>query len=553
LWNSYPQIILRNIMRRSSQLPVAFSLLFGAFATLSAGPIGAQTGQGAVERSIAEAAARLEGGQAQALADFYAARGHAPFWTDQNAPARLTALMAAFEAAPAHGLPTARYNAQDLRAQAARAHTLGDIGRLDLALSQAFLAYSSDMMAGALTPSDVDGGILTEITRPDPANLLAQVAATPDTAAFLRAMMPRNPAYAKLMAEKAALEAARARGDWGGPITAAKLGQGQAGDQVVLLRNRLIELGYLTQNASATYDATMARAVQSFQRNQGLNADGVAGESTIAMLNAAPLQRLSSVIVALERLRWHGNAPMGARHIWVNMPDFTAKIIDNGAITFRTRVVIGKNTPDQRSPEFSDQMEYMAVNPSWGVPRSIIVNEYLPLLQANPNAVSHLQVLDRNGKVVPRDAINFAGYTSRTFPYGLRQPPSDGNALGLVKFMFPNENNIYLHDTPSKNLFDHEVRAYSHGCIRVGDPMDFAYALLAVQSDDPQGEFKTALDSGRETNITLQSAVPVHLVYYTAYPYTFGEVSYRADVYGRDAKLFEALIEAGLEMPVQSG
>ncbi|MFN3606805.1 MAG: L,D-transpeptidase family protein, partial [Cypionkella sp.] len=125
--------------------------------------------------------------------------------------------------------------------------------------------------------------------------------------------------------------------------------------------------------------------------------------------------------------------------------------------------------------------------------------------------------------------------------------------LGLVKFMFPNENNIYLHDTPAKNLFDNEVRAYSHGCIRVGDPMDMAYVLLGAQSDDPQGTFKTALDSGRETNISLQSQVPVHLVYFTAYPYTFGEVSYRADVYGRDAKLFDALLEAGLEMPAKSG
>jgi murein L,D-transpeptidase YcbB/YkuD len=198
-------------------------------------------------------------------------------------------------------------------------------------------------------------------------------------------------------------------------------------------------------------------------------------------------------------------------------------------------------------------MEYMAINPSWGVPRSIIVKEYLPLLQANPNAVAHLQVIDGSGRVVPRGAVNFASYSGKTFPFGLRQPPSDGNALGIVKFMFPNENNIYLHDTPSKNLFDNEVRAYSHGCIRVGDPLDLAYALLARQTDDPKGVFQAARDTGKETNIQLEQKIPVHLVYFTAFPDAGGEVRYRADVYGRDAALFDALVEAGLELPAKSG
>jgi murein L,D-transpeptidase YcbB/YkuD len=412
------------------------------------------------------------------------------------------------------------------------------------------LAYARDLQAGALIPSQVDSDILTPVTPPDPAYLLNGFAAAQDPAAFLRDLSPRMPAYTKLMAQKAALEAQIAQTP---AITAAKLAQGQAGPQVILLRDRLIELGFLPQTALAIYDGTLMRAVQSFQRAHGLNADGVAGPSTIAQLNITPSERLGAVTAALERLRWHSQTALGARHIWVNLPDFTAKIIDHGAVTFRTRVVIGKNTPDQRSPEFSDVMEYMAVNPSWGVPRSIIVKEYLPLLQANPNAVSHLQVLDRNGRVVPRSNVNFASYTSRNFPYGLRQPPSDGNALGLVKFMFPNEHNIYLHDTPAKNLFDHEERAYSHGCIRVADPFDFAYALLGAQSADPRQEFQTALASGRETNISFIAPVPVHLVYFTAFPDGFGPVHYRADIYGRDAKLLEALRAAGLEFAAQSG
>jgi murein L,D-transpeptidase YcbB/YkuD len=191
-------------------------------------------------------------------------------------------------------------------------------------------------------------------------------------------------------------------------------------------------------------------------------------------------------------------------------------------------------------------MDHMVINPSWGVPRSIIVKEYLPLLQQNPNAVSHLQVIDRNGRVVPRGAVNFASYSARSFPFGLRQPPSDGNALGKVKFMFPNPYNIYLHDTPAKDLFDHEVRAYSHGCIRLADPFDFAYALLAAQSDDPKGLFQEHLVSDRETVVKFEEKLPVHLVYFTAWPTAKGEMTYRRDVYGRDAVLFEALTEAGV-------
>lgn len=524
---------------------VALVGYLGAIFPLTAG---AQDLGGAFVKSLATAAQ-----QDDSLAQFYQSRNFAPLWTAPDGAARLAALMAALDGAAAHGLPTQRYNVAGLRAAAQQASSEGDLGRLDVALSAAFLAYGRDITSGALDPAAVDPGIVRQIVRPDPAVMLAAMAASADPAAYLRKLAPHSPAYAKLMAERAALQARMARGDWGGPIGAGKLRQGDKGAAVVRLRNRLIELGYMPQNAAAMYDGTMMRAVQRFQREQGLNADGIAGDTTIALLNAAPQARLAAVTVALERLRWMGNTPLGTRHIWVNLPDFTAKVIDNSAVTFRTRVVIGKNVPDQRSPEFSDEMSYMAINPSWGVPRSIIVKEYLPLLQRNPNAVAHMQVIDGSGKVVPRGAVNFAKYTARSFPFSLRQPPSEGNALGLVKFMFPNEHNIYLHDTPSKNLFDHEVRAYSHGCIRVGDPMALAYALLAPQSPDPQGAVKTALDTGNETNIKLTEKIPVHLVYFTAFPDAGGEVRYRADVYGRDAALFEALVAAGLELPAKSG
>ncbi|MEO0390890.1 MAG: L,D-transpeptidase family protein, partial [Pseudomonadota bacterium] len=272
--------------------------------------------------------------------------------------------------------------------------------------------------------------------------------------------------------------------------------------------------------------------------------DGVAGSGTIEQMNITMAQRLQSVMVAMERERWV-NQDRGDRHILVNIPDFTAKVIDNGTVTFQTRSVVGARSDGRPTPEFSDVMEYMVINPSWYVPRSIIVNEYLPKLRANPGAVSHLQITDNRGRVVSRNR-SFAGYSARSFPFAMRQPPGPRNALGLVKFMFPNKYNIYLHDTPAKNLFGREIRAYSHGCVRLADPFDFAYTLLAAQEADPQGYFKSVLNTGRETYVDLEAPVPVHLIYRTATITTKGDLEFRRDIYGRDARIWDALQREGV-------
>ena len=486
------------------------------------------------------------------IAEFYAARDYATLWTGAEDAARRAALLSALDGAAAHGLPVARYDAAALRAGFAAAVTEGDRGRLEVRMTRAFLDFASDVATGVLVPEEADPGIHREVTRLDPKRLLAQVE-NGDPAALLRALPPDAPEYARLMKEKLGLEAQIATGGWGAPVPAGSLGPGDSGPAVVALRDRLVAMGYLRASATAQYDTAIQSAVQRFQIDHGLAADGRADEDTLAEINVPPQDRLKSVVVAMERLRWIHDVVRGDRHIWVNLPDFSAKIVDHGKVTFQTRSVIGKNVPDQRSPEFSDEMDHMVINPSWGVPRSIIVKEYLPLLQRNPNAVSHLQVIDRNGRVVPRGAVNFAAYSARSFPFGLRQPPSDGNALGKVKFMFPNQYNIYLHDTPAKELFDHEVRAYSHGCIRLADPFDFAYALLAAQSDDPRGLFHGHLDSDRETTVKLEVKLPVHLVYFTAWPTAKGEMTYRRDVYGRDGRIFEALTEAGVVLNAVQG
>lgn len=501
----------------------------------------------AAPEGFARALAGALGERDAVLATFYRDRAYADLWTGPDDAARRGALLAALATAPLHGLPVARYDAAAFRLALAAARTEADRARIEAGLTRAYLDFASDLAAGALRPGAVDSDIKRNPERPDRAALLdhAEVGAA-EVAALLADLVPRQPHYARLMKEKIALEAEIAAGAPLPAISAERLAMGDAGAEVVALRRRLRQLGYLGPSARQDFDRAMALAVQRFQTDMGLPVDGVVAGSTRAALNASAQDRLRSVVVALERLRWMGQADLGQRHVWVNQPAFTVQIMDRGRAVFDSRVVIGKNSAQTRSPEFSDQMRFMVVNPSWSVPRSITTQEYLPLLRQDPGAVSHLQLIDRNGREVPREGVDFAAYSASDFPFGLRQAPSDRNALGKVKFMFPNSHNIYLHDTPEKKLFGHEVRAYSHGCIRVGAPFDFAHALLSLQSDDPEGLFAAVLAGGQESRLDLDQPLPVHLVYFTAWPNARGVISYRADVYGRDARIFDALIEAGL-------
>ena len=481
------------------------------------------------------------------LEQFYSSRAYATLWPGQDDGARRRAALQAFDTAADHAMPVPRYDAKALRKAFASARTEADLVRLEVTMSTALLAFAQDMSSGVLTPAKIDDGIKRKILRPDPQAILAQ-AGSPDFAAWLKSLVPTTPVYSRLMAEKIALESAVAAGGYGPALTAEEIKPDASTADIIALRDRLITLGYLDRSFTQTFDASLHAAVQRFQQNNGISPDGVVGKGTLACLNASAEDHLKSVVVAMERLRWMGNADLGSRHIWVNQPDFMVKVFDEGAATFESRVVIGKLGHDTQSPEFSDVMEFMVVNPTWSVPRSIVVKEYLPQFKEDPLAESQLQLLDTDGNVVDRSTVNFAAYTPETFPYALRQPPEEGNALGKVKFMFPNTYNIYLHDTPTKSLFAKDVRAFSHGCIRVGSPFELAYFLLARQSDDPEGLFASYLNTGTEAVLNLQASVPVHLVYFTAWPNDAGAMGYRRDIYGRDKKLFSALSEAGVAL-----
>ncbi|NRB02083.1 MAG: L,D-transpeptidase family protein [Rhodobacteraceae bacterium] len=502
----------------------------------------------AFKQAIAETAAR-DGD----VAAFYRDSGYASLWTgaSNTERKRRAALLDAMRTASMHGLPADRYDADALMAKMRNAKTDRARGILDVEMSKIFLRLSRDMQTGILKPAEIDKAMVRKVPYRDRASYLVNFArSTPK--AFFKALPPQTNEYVALQKAKLSLETQIARGGWGAKVNAKAVKPGQSGKAVVALRDRLYRMGYLKRSNINTYDAAMDKAVRAFQEDHGMTVDGTAGASTLKEINKSAATRLQSVLVAMERERWL-NRDRGERHVLVNIPDFSAKIMDGGKIAFQTRSVVGAGDPDRYTPEFSDVMEFMVINPSWYVPRSIATKEYLPQLRANPNAVSHLEITDSRGRVVNRATADFASYTAKTFPFAMRQPPSSRNALGLVKFMFPNRHNIYLHDTPAKNLFGREVRAYSHGCIRLADPFDFAYALLSEQTSDPKGYFQSVLATKTETRVDLKDPLPVHIIYRTAVATPKGDMQYRRDIYGRDAKVWKALQNAGVALPNVQG
>lgn len=525
----------------------AAATILGAASILAPAPAQAQVT--AFKQAVAEAAARDA-----AVADFYRDNNYEPIWTggDADDRQRLEELFRVLQSAGSHGLPIARYAPDELMQMLRTVRSTRDRGLAEVAVTKAFLKYARDIQTGIISnPKSIDDGIVREIPVRDSADQLSGIT-DGRPAAFFRALPPKSMEYNSLIKEKVTMEALLARGGWGPIVPATALESGNRGPAVVALRNRLMSMGYLGRSNTMVYDAAITDAVRAFQTAHGLNPDGKAGAATMAQINVGVEQRLQSVMVALERERWF-NTERGKRHILVNIPDFSAKIIDDGKITFQTRSVVGAREDGRYTPEFSDVMSHMVVNPSWYVPRSIATQEYLPSMKRNRNAASHLILTDRKGRRVNRANVNFSRYTARNFPYSMRQPPSNTNALGLVKFMFPNKYNIYLHDTPAKNLFSRDVRAFSHGCVRLAQPFEFAYALLAVQEDDPVSKFQSILKSGRETRVNLDKDVPVHLIYRTAVTNARGHTEYRADIYGRDAKIWNALNKAGVVLGGVSG
>lgn len=508
----------------------------------------------AFRRAIRAEIVDMSDAERAAFEQFYGDRGFAPYWTAPGTQS-VSQLIAALNTAPAQGMPIRRYDPGALSAVFAAPPGETTPALREVAAARTYLRYAADLSAGILKPSRVDPEIAVEPERLSAPVLLAKLSSAP-VERILTDLRPQGPAYPALMAEKARLEKLIESNAWGpGVAEGPTLHLGETDPRIGALRARLARQGYGAPTgtmAGDTFDASLMTSVEGFQRDHGLNPDGAVGQHTLSEINTSPEQRLTQVLVNLERARWL-NRDFGPRYILVNIPDYRVRVFEDNALVWQTKAVVGE-AKKTRTTEFSDVMSYIVINPSWNVPSSIAKRVYLPKLKRDPGALanSDMQLMTPSGTVINPRLVDFNALGD-SFPFRIRQNPSDSNSLGKVKFIFPNDHAIYLHDTPHRELFAKDARAFSNGCIRLQDPDGLADLLLGDQITDAAAAFDGWVASKAEKTVTLKRPIPVHLVYNTVFLDDAGVPRYRDDVYGRDAEVFRALEKTGVTLPVAQG
>ncbi|WP_082733798.1 L,D-transpeptidase family protein [Polycladidibacter hongkongensis] len=486
---------------------------------------------------------------------FYERRGYQPIWIKNGKLTRAAQnLVARIAQAPEEGL-----NAKDYPLPVLLANPLKDpaaIAHVEFNLTQSALRYAEDAMGGRIPPSSIDKSITQKPKRPDPIEAMEAIARSPLPGATLHAFNPTHAGYRALRKQLKTLRKQQQSKREPIEIPGGRLLRpGMQDERVPLLRARLqvpakqpksqqkhatVAQDHATTNRkhARTYTQDLVAAVKAFQTGNGLNADGIIGPRTLLAFNALIGEDpIKDVIANMERWRWVPR-DLGTVYLQANIPEFTVRLIQNGEVSYETRVVVGK--PKHKTPVFSDKMDHVIVNPYWNVPYSIATKEILPELRADP--ASYLTKgnyeMVYNGKVVSPKRIRWEDVTFDELR--IRQRPGRGNALGKIKFMFPNRHNVYMHDTPSKSLFKRSARAFSHGCVRIHEPFKFADALMQTQKNLSGRKLRSVVGK-KQQQFNFARHIPVHLTYFTAYVDEQGNLQRRPDIYGHNRKTIAAL------------
>jgi L,D-transpeptidase YcbB len=451
---------------------------------------------------------------------FYQSRNLAPLWLEKGVEsARASAAIARLKAADADGLDPHDYRISPLSAATPEA-----LAEAELKLTATVLTFARHLQAGRFPQARIGQNIEMPQQPPEAANVLAKLAEAADVAKALDEFAPPHPGYRALKTMLAEMRGKSGGGanqvPEGQPLKLAKVPMEDP--RVPMLRERL---GVAGDPSDLRYDAKLAEAVKKFQRANDINVTGTLDSRTVKELNGPPRDRQIDVVVAnMERWRWLPR-DLGKVHVIVNIPEYALRVMKDGGLHWQTRIVVGK--PHLQTPLLTAAMKYITVNPTWNVPPSIVQNEYLPALAQDPTVLSRMGLkveYNRDGSV------------------HISQPPGDHNALGRVRFNFPNRFLVYQHDTPDKHLFAHETRAYSHGCMRVLDPPKYAEVLLNIVRPNEGwtiDKIKRMYGSS-EVDIQFPTHIPVHLTYQTA-TVEDGKLVMRKDIYGYDAKVIAAI------------
>lgn len=472
------------------------------------------------------------------VASFYTSRGHAPLFIEGERLGPVgRAVRDRLARADEDGLVPAAYSV-DMPPRGASDPDA--FAAAEIAMAEAALAYAVHAQIGRVDPAGVSRFIAVTREAPDARRVLAGLAAARDAGAELQSYNPPHEGYRLLRGALSELRAAMAAPQARiqvpeGPV----LRVGVRDTRVAALRSRL---GIMSDAEPETYDPELEAAVREYQRAKGIGVDGVVGPQTLRMLNATPADRKADIVANMERWRWLAR-DLGRHHVKVNVPDYMLSVVEDGKPTYTGRVIVG--TVRNQTPIFSHEISHVVVNPYWNVPTSIATGDILASARQDPYWLTRngYEVL-HNGRVIDPGRVDWHQVGRGNMPVRIRQVPSERNALGRVKFMFPNDHAVYLHDTPQKGLFDRTMRAFSHGCVRVQNPFEFAEALLALEPQLNADRLKGMLGS-RERWVSLETNVPVHLTYFTTFVDEVGHLQVRDDIYGHDGQLKAALGLAG--------
>ena len=503
----------------------------------------------------------------RALRRFYGERVHLPAWigADGRALPRARGVLSGLRSAREHGLPPEDYHAEriesllsDLSIGGDRAGTtaldtvteprLRHLAELDLLLTDAFLSYGAHLASGRVDPRSIDPLWIVNGRERDVAAFLARTleeGRSPE--AGLADLAPRQPGYARLQEALSAYRRLASTGGWPRVPEGPALRPGDTGPRVAALRRRLATSGDRSLADGVPRDTIFGEgleaAVRDFQWRHGLESDGVVGEATLGALNASAGSRVRQIERNLERWRWLP-AELGEKHVRVNIADFGLEVVEGDSTVLSMRAVVGRDY--RQTPVFSDTMRYVVLNPSWTVPRSIAARDILPRLEQSTSYLEEQGMTVYRGwspdaPPVDPSTVDWSRLTRDSLPYRFVQRPGPLNALGRVKFMFPNQFSVYIHDSPARSLFDRSVRSFSSGCIRIERPLELLDYVLRGSEQWTPAKLRGALETGREQTIRLPRELPVHIEYWTAWVDEDGTVHFRPDVYGRDARLASAL------------
>ena len=481
------------------------------------------------------------------MAGFYERRAYAAAWAE---PGKVDSLLRAIRESWQDGLNPADYHLQriaqlqeDLRT--GRALSVSEQGAFDLILTDGLMRLADDRRYGKLNP-DTLNSVSTLVARQRGTDTPQDIEAIIDAesiSAGIDSVAASGADYHRLKTQLRRHRELADAGGWPEVPAGPTIRPGVTDSRLAALAERLSASGDLASRhtlfAPSAYDETLQDAVRNFQARHGLETDVLVGPATLRALNVPLAQRIDQIRINLERARWTFDL-RGDDFVEVNIPGFRASMVRDGRVLWTTKVIVGA-TGDE-TPEFRAALKHIVFNPTWTVPFSIASEEHLPQIKRDPDflARGHYDLFDQAGNMIDPSAVDWSGVGTRNFPFTVIQRPGPLNQLGRIKFVFPNEYAVFMHDTPARYLFDKPARAFSHGCVRVDKPMELAEILLG-QDGWPRDRIQAAIDTGTTRTVVLSESLPILLLYRTAEVDDSGTIRFYEDIYGRDRAVLEAL------------